>query len=88
MLEFKLCLDTGNLPPICCQQPVYGFHKSKIMTKQIADLEVNSPFYLLLVFADFIVNISCGLRQILNHFVNCNVLFIGKPFLLFLERLL
>ena len=88
MLEFKLCLDTGNLLPVRYQQPVYGFRKSKIMTKQISELEANGPFYLLLVFADFVVNIARGLRQILNHFVNFNVLFIGKPFLLFLERLL
>ena len=31
----------GNSPPVCCRQPVYGFHESKIMTELIANLEAN-----------------------------------------------
>ena len=31
----------GNLSSVCCWQQVYGFHESKIMTKQIADLEAS-----------------------------------------------
>ena len=42
MLDFEFCTDTGNSPPVCCRQPVYGFHESKIMTKLIADLEENN----------------------------------------------
>ena len=41
MLDFDFCIDTGNSPPVCCCQPVYGFRESKIMTKLIADLEEN-----------------------------------------------
>ena len=41
MLDFEFCIDTGNPPPLCCRQPVYSFHESKIMTKCIADLETN-----------------------------------------------
>ena len=46
------------------------------------------PFYLLLVFVNYIVDIARGLRQISNHFINCNVRFIENPFPLFLEHLL
>ena len=41
MLDFDFSLDTGNSPPVCYRQPVYGFHESKMMTAQIADLEAN-----------------------------------------------
>ena len=41
MLDFEFCLDTGNSPTVCCRQLLYGFHESKIMTAQIADLEAN-----------------------------------------------
>ena len=41
MLDFEFSLDTGNSPPVCYRQPVYGFHESKMMTAQIADLEAN-----------------------------------------------
>ena len=41
MLNFEFCIDTGNSPPVCCRQPVYGFHKSKIMNTLIAALEVS-----------------------------------------------
>ena len=41
MFDFEFCIDTDNSPPVCCRQPVYGFHESKIMTKLIADLEAN-----------------------------------------------
>ena len=39
MLDFEFCIDTGNSPPVCCRQPVYGFHESKIMNKLIDALE-------------------------------------------------
>ena len=39
MLYFEFCIDTGNSPPVCCKQPVYKFHESKIMNKLIDDLE-------------------------------------------------
>ena len=41
MLDFEFRIDTGNSPSVCCRQPVYGFHESKIMIKLIADLEAN-----------------------------------------------
>ena len=41
MFDFEFCIDTGHSPLIYCRQPVYGFHESKILTKLIADLEVN-----------------------------------------------
>ena len=41
MFDFEFCIDTDNSPPVCCRQPVYGFHESKIMTKLIAVLEAN-----------------------------------------------
>ena len=41
MLDFEFSLDTGSSPPVCYRQPVYGFHESKMMTAQIADLEAN-----------------------------------------------
>ena len=41
MLDFGFCIDVGNSPPVCCRQPVYSFHESRIMTKLIADLEAN-----------------------------------------------
>ena len=41
IFDFEFCIDTNNSPPVCCRQPVYGFHESKIMTKLIADLEAN-----------------------------------------------
>ena len=41
MLDFEFCIDTGNSLLVCCRQLVYDFHKSKIMTKLIADLEAN-----------------------------------------------
>ena len=41
MHDFEFCLDTGNSPPVCCRQPVYGFYESKIMTAKNDDLEVN-----------------------------------------------
>ena len=41
MIDFEFCIDTGNSPPVCCRQPVYGFRESEIMTKLIADIEVN-----------------------------------------------
>ena len=39
LLDFEFCIDTGNSPPVCCKQPVYGFHESKIMNRLIDDLE-------------------------------------------------
>ena len=39
MLYLEFYIDTGNSPPVCCIQPVYGFHESKIMTKLINNLE-------------------------------------------------
>ena len=39
MLYFEFCIDTGNSPPICCKQPVYELHESKIMNKLIDALE-------------------------------------------------
>ena len=39
MLDFEFYIDTANSPPVCCKQPVYGFHESKIMNKLIDDLE-------------------------------------------------
>ena len=41
MLDFEFYLNTGNSPPVCCRQPVYGFYESKLMTTQMADLEAN-----------------------------------------------
>ena len=41
MLDFEFYINTGNSPPVCCRQPVYDFHESKIMTKIIADLEAS-----------------------------------------------
>ena len=41
MLDFEFCINTGNSPPFCCRQPVYGFHESKIVTKLITDLETS-----------------------------------------------
>ena len=41
MLDFKFCIDTGNSPPVCCRQLVYGFHESKIMNTLIAALEAS-----------------------------------------------
>ena len=42
MLDFEFCIDTGNSPPVCCRQPVNGFHDSKIIIKLIVDLEANN----------------------------------------------
>ena len=39
MLDFDFGIDTGNSPPVCCKQPVYGFHESKIVNKPIDTLE-------------------------------------------------
>lgn len=39
MLYLEFYIDTGNSPPVCCIQPVYGFHEIKIMTKLINNLE-------------------------------------------------
>ena len=39
MLDFDFGIDTGNSPPVCCKQPVYGFHESKIVNKPIDALE-------------------------------------------------
>ena len=41
MLDFEFYLDTGESPPVCCRQPVYGIHKRKIMTAHIEVLEDN-----------------------------------------------
>ena len=41
MLDFEFCLDTGESPPVCCRQPVYGIHERKIMTAHIRVLEDN-----------------------------------------------
>ena len=41
MIDFEFCLDMGDPIPMCSRQPVYGFHESKIIAKQITDLEVS-----------------------------------------------
>ena len=41
LIDFEFCIDTCNSPPVCCRHPIYGFHECKIMTKLIAELEVN-----------------------------------------------
>ena len=41
MFDFKFYLDTGNASPVCCRQPVCDFHKSKVMTKKVADLKTS-----------------------------------------------
>lgn len=41
MLEFEFYLGTGNSPPVCCRQLIYGLNESMIMTYQIVDLETN-----------------------------------------------
>ena len=41
MFDFEFCINTGNSPPVCCQQPVYSFHESKIIKKTVADLEAS-----------------------------------------------
>ena len=39
MLDFEFFLDTGNLPPLYCRQPVYAAHEKKIMNTHILVLE-------------------------------------------------
>ena len=39
MLDSEFCIDTGNAKTICCRQPKYGVHETKIMSKQIYLLE-------------------------------------------------
>ena len=41
IFAFEFCIDTGNLPPVCCRQLVYGFYESKIITNCIAALEAS-----------------------------------------------
>ena len=31
VLDFELCIDTGNSPPVCSRQPKYGYHEREIM---------------------------------------------------------
>ena len=91
-LDFELYLDTDNSPPICCRQPMYGFHESKIMTKPIADLEAsglitNSEEYLgsLLLLAEKTYQESCNNINAFmwRFYVNCrpvNRIIIGFKF--------
>ena len=37
--DFKLCIDTGNSPPVCCRQPFYVIHEKTIMNNNIQALE-------------------------------------------------
>jgi hypothetical protein len=32
---YKLVIDTDNSKPVCCRQPTYGFHRSKIIKEQL-----------------------------------------------------
>ena len=41
MIDFELCIDTGDSKPVCCHQPSYGIHKRKIMDKHIQILEAS-----------------------------------------------
>ena len=41
MFDIEFCLDTGDLKPICCRQPVYGIHEQKIINTYIQILENN-----------------------------------------------
>lgn len=35
ILGFEFCIDTGGAAPICCRQPCYGPHESKIIQQQV-----------------------------------------------------
>ena len=39
ILGFQFCIDTGASEPVCCQQPSYGPHESKIIQQQINALK-------------------------------------------------
>ena len=41
IFAFEFYIDTGNSPPVCCRQIVYGFYESKIITNFIAALEAS-----------------------------------------------
>ena len=41
ILGFEFCLDTGAAKPVCCRQPNYGHHESKIIQAQINAYKAN-----------------------------------------------
>ena len=42
MLDFDFYIDTGIVKETYCRQPKYGVHETKIMFKQISDLDHNN----------------------------------------------
>ena len=52
MLDFKLCIDTGDAKAVCCRQSVYGIHEGKFMTDHIFQLEITTGYAIALDHGD------------------------------------
>mmetsp|Transcript_357 Transcript_357/g.524 ORF Transcript_357/g.524 Transcript_357/m.524 type:complete len:620 (-) Transcript_357:114-1973(-) len=39
ILGYEFNIDTGTIQPVCCKQPRYGPHESRVMTKLVTQLE-------------------------------------------------